>query len=197
MDANGVFFEAIPTDFWSAFLERPFQNCVCCQCDLPQASAYVIQKQFVRNEVVLEMAICQACRQELSESFSEETRDRIGKKLAENAQNSASSHRSTEYSLISPADLLHRFMNRCFLCGRARETSNRYSLTGLFCGDQIAVQYSPPSQSPVMVCEGCEKGYVGLLSQKTRDTWERFVEQFLGDPPESEVNTPHDIPAFF
>lgn len=197
MDPTGLFFQPIPIDFWSDFLERPFECCVSCECDLAQASAYIVQKQMVRGEAVLEMAICQGCRHELSESFSEETRERIGRKLAEDAQRSASRQRSSEISGLRPEDLLQWFMNRCFLCGRARETCNRYSLTGLFRGQEIAVQYSPPSQSPVMVCEACEKEYVGLLSQKTRDTWDRFVEEFLGDPPGSEVDSPEDVSVFF
>lgn len=70
----GLHFLPVPRQFWSAYLDGPFCDCVVCKTTLSNSLFYVIQKRIVAGESVFEMAICEACRQQLTASYSEETR---------------------------------------------------------------------------------------------------------------------------
>jgi hypothetical protein len=79
----GIHLLPIPDVFWSAYLEKPFEQCVDCSCELNGATVYVVQKRFVGREAVFEMAICDQCRQRLTDTYSVETRAALTKKMGE------------------------------------------------------------------------------------------------------------------
>ena len=93
--------------------------------------------------------------------------------------------------------LLDRCMNFCVICGLEREQCHRYSVAGLCRDSEIVAQVTPISRTPLMVCEKCEMGMADLISEKTRDSWDRFVEEHFDGPPGVEVDSPSSYPMPF
>ena len=79
----GLHFLPIPRQFWSAYLDGPFCDCLVCEKSLNSSLVYVIQKRIVAGESVFEMAICEACRQQLTSSYSEETRAALTTRMSQ------------------------------------------------------------------------------------------------------------------
>ena len=86
--------------------------------------------------------------------------------------------------------LLDECMNQCLICGIERSRCHRYSLAGLCRQNEIVAQITPVNRTPLMVCEECELGMADLISEQTRDSWDRFVEEHFDGPPGVEVDSP-------
>ncbi len=193
----GMHFLPIPDLFWSAYLEQPFEHCIDCGCLLKNSAVYVIQKRFVAGEAVFEMAICDVCRQRLTDSYSQETKEALSRKMTEYFQRNAALLSNPSTAASSAEELLDRTMNYCLMCGIARKDCRKYSLAGLFRADQIIVYCGSGGQSPVLICETCEEGLAGLISKKTRDAWDRFVEEHFDGPPGIDLDIPTEHPIAF
>lgn len=201
----------IPKAFWSEYLSAPFQECIDCGCSLTDSSVYVIQKKFVAGEAIFEMAVCERCREGLVSSYSEETKANLNRRLTEQfEQNAAAQSAKAEETLPQSASeaeiqsesegakLLDVCMNRCLFCGIARGLVSRYSLAGLFHHETVVVQQNQQGQSPVMVCDQCERKLIPLISKATRDSWDRFVAEHFDGPPGIEQDSPQqDHPMIF
>lgn len=102
-----------------------------------------------------------------------------------------------------PADELHfvddgplftweEALRACHLCGKLRQECHRYEITGILVEDQLIVQ--PPSRhgfpTPIMICDDCNGQLSELVSKKTRDMWDRFVESHFDGPPGIELDSP-------
>lgn len=186
----------IPKDFWSEYLDAPFCECIDCGGDLQQASVYVIQKKLVAGEAVFEMALCEACRDTLTLTYSEETKLNVNRRMKEQFE-SNERRDATESPVENSSQLLDRCLNFCLFCGIHREAVSRYSIAGLFHQETLVVQRNTNGQSPVMVCEQCERLLIPLISKQTRDSWDRFVADHFDGPPGVEHDAPRDQPMMF
>lgn len=194
---QGFHFLPIPELFWSAFDEAPFTRCIACDCQVADSPMYVIQKRFVAGEAVFEMAVCEQCRQSLTQSYSLETRQRLNEKLTVCFQSNPLLQVEAGQEPPGGEQLLRRCMDFCLICGCARMACRGYSLAGLFRTEQIVVQCSRLGQSPVMVCDSCERSLEGMISAKTRESWDRFVEEHFDGPPGIDLDAPFQQPALF
>ena len=77
MSKFGVYVTDIPKMFWSVYSEKPFQSCLKCKVPLVEANTFVVQKRVVGDETVFEMAMCERCREQMANEFSEETRENL------------------------------------------------------------------------------------------------------------------------
>ena len=51
-----------------------FTHCLCCKVPLVEIDApWLVNKEFVRGECVLEYAICQPCRDRVTEELAEDS----------------------------------------------------------------------------------------------------------------------------
>jgi hypothetical protein len=48
-----------------------------------------------------------------------------------------------------------------------------------------------------MICDKCEQSMAGLVSKKTRDAWDRFIEEHFDGPPGVESDLPSSYPVAF
>lgn len=208
MSSFGIFFAPIPQLFWSAYSGKPFFRCIDCEVPLVESSAYVVQKRYVAGEAVFEMALCERCRQQMTIEYSEETKKNITEYMSAQFQ-----HRALEGipdtegpQLIEVREiedeedgqaLLDQCMNFCVVCGLERSKCHRYSVAGLCRDSEIVAQITPISRTPLMVCEKCELGMSDLISEKTRDSWDRFVEEHFDGPPGVELDSPVSYPMPF
>ncbi|MCR9200583.1 MAG: hypothetical protein NXI04_18250 [Planctomycetaceae bacterium] len=206
MSFFGVFFSAVPKLFWSEYSGEPFRQCIACKVPLLEANMHVVKKKIVGNEAVLEMALCNRCQQQQMEEMSEETRknltafmsEQFQKMTAEQLSGDEDGPRVIEVVEVTDEqegqDLLQRCTDNCIVCGIDRDSCHRYSLAGVCQDSQLVVQVTPLGQTPMMVCEKCEEKMNDLISQETRDSWDRFVEEHLDGPPGVELDSPSTFP---
>ncbi|MEQ9411884.1 MAG: hypothetical protein RIK87_29485 [Fuerstiella sp.] len=208
MAVFGIFFAPIPELFWSEYSGKPFVRCVDCEVPLAETNVYVIQKRFVAGEAVFEMAMCEHCRDKMTMEYSEETKRNITaymstqfRKRATEGLADAEGPQVIEVREIEETEdgqaLLKECVDHCLICGTERLKCHRYSLAGLCRDNEIVAQITPVSRTPLMVCETCELGMSDLVSQKTRDSWDRFVEEHFDGPPGVEVDSPAGYPLAF
>jgi hypothetical protein len=148
----------IPRDLFSDYEERAFRCCTRCGeslADFP--GGFQISKAFKGGECVFEFALCDHCRTLMMEEFSTESKKRLGEFERESIQ-------------------FDRGLAECAVCGAERDGLGEFTLTGVCAGDSL--------RHSLMVCGGCADTAQGLLSDSTKDTWRRFVdENFPGPPP--------------
>jgi len=205
----------IPDEFWSAYSEQPFDVCIDCAIPLTDGVPYAIQKHFVAGEAVFEMAICLACAARLQEGFSAESREALQQAILAapertRRQQEADDEESLQATSVDeiPAMVeefehrqrvrLERAMAACALCGTPRSECHRYSL-GTACLGEALINAAPDLEnlgSPFLICEECERQLNECLSQKTRDAWDRFVEETFDGPPALSVD-PQELVAIF
>jgi hypothetical protein len=213
-DQPGEF--GIPEEFWSAYLEGPFESCVDCGASLQGGSLpYAIQKHVVAGETVFEMAMCMDCATNLQSQFSVESRQALQEQIrvaaervrrqqeAESDRNLASASREDLPALLAQIEARHRMrleraLAECALCGTPRSGCHRYSL-GTACVGTALLSAAPDADnlgSPFLICENCELRLNECLSQQTRDAWNRFVEETFDGPPSLAVD-PREMLALF
>lgn len=176
----------VPKLLWSEYSEEPFLRCVDCNCELEACDFYLVQKCYVGTEPVFEVAICDKCRTNLSVQCSEETNRAVQAFLQAHL-----SRREEEFKVLDEMQtVLQKCMDECAICSRPRSECHRYTVGGLGHQMDLVVQLSPQAQSPLMICQKCEGTLGELVSQQTRDTWDRFVEEHFDSPPGVEVDSP-------
>ncbi|MCA9075757.1 MAG: hypothetical protein KDA93_12035 [Planctomycetaceae bacterium] len=186
----------MPEDFYSEYSGLPFDTCIDCGASLLEGDVpYVILKNVVARETVFEMAICLTCVGQLQREYSEESRQAIEAWLDARIQSIAqpitepdNSETSTLWEDVvakPPMDI-----DRCRFCGTPRGDSHRYCMEAVCIGRQM-VQVSDPSRTlsfPLLVCETCTGDVSEVISKKTRDQWNRFVEDHFDGPPGIELD---------
>jgi len=180
----------VPELFWSEYHEGPFEHCVDCNCLLHDADLYIVQRSFVGTEPVFEFAICQQCHESMSEQCSEETSLAVAMFMQE-----CLLRRFTETQDVATAtDAYHKCVDECVSCSRPRTECHRYGLGGLCVNNQLVIEVGFMTRSPVMICHECEMSISELVSKKTRDTWNRFVEDNFDGPPGVGLDLPTGTP---
>jgi len=193
MSTPQIWFAPVPQLFWSEYSGRPFEVCIDCDRALQDCEFYVVQKRFVAKEGVFEMAMCHECRECLSQECSQQTMLAVNGFLAEHlSERNAKTEQLTESD-----DLILYCIDHCIVCSKHRAKCHRYSVGGLCRGFEIVGQISPPGQTPLMICDDCERGMADLVSRQTRDTWDRFVDEHFDGPPGLELDIPSAAPIAF
>lgn len=186
-----IWFTPVPKLLWSEYSDAPFAECIDCGCALDECEFYLVQKCYVRTESVFEFAICSTCRTNMNSQCSDETNRAIYKFLQEHV-----SRREREFmKLTSMEEVLHKGVDECIICGALRSECHRCTIGGLCQEMDLVVQHSPQGQSPLMICQDCEVSMSKLVSKKTRDTWDRFVEENFDDPPGVGLDQPTGTPV--
>ena len=208
MSFFGIYFAPVPEAFWSEYSGKPFVKCIDCEVPLAESNVYIVQKKFVAGEAVFEMAMCERCRNFMTQEYSEETRQNIVEHMGQQFR------KKTEQALEESGDpqiievrqienegegqaILRECMDYCLICGTEREKCHRYSLAGLCRDSEIVAQVTPIGRTPLMICDECEQGMADLISKKTRDAWDRFVDEHFDGPPGIESDLPSSYPVAF
>ena len=195
-------FFPIPKLFHSAYSGEAFAQCLDCECELQSHETfYTVQKFVVAGETVFEMALCDGCRAQLYQRFSDESRATIQRYISERRDEPAGSMDEVapvvEESPIPITDVESLdSLQACVLCHTPKAQLRRYALVGLFLADEIFVMQSPPAPFPIpcLVCDACNSGLDGMLSKKTREEWNEFVEEHFPGPPGIELDSPRQTP---
>jgi len=155
--------EPIPTILHSFYEERAFVTCTRCGESLNDfQDGYRISKNFKKDEVIIEYALCMPCLNAMMDEASEESKRRLAEFQAEH------------YREVSGFD-------ECALCekswGQAHE--GEYGLVGVCEGDDML--------DSALICHDCMEAMSEIMSEETRRTWDRFRdENFPGVPSDFE-----------
>lgn len=193
----------IPRQFFSEYTELPFARCVDCDCSLLTGeTVYSVIKHVVGQEVVFEMAICMACAARMREQYSEETSENIQSYIENKLQERL--YKSLEEMELDTESEQQEFtvedgVAACAFCEKPRSDCHRYEMVGLFQENEIILESGNGINfsSPMMLCQDCNSEVAKLISKKTRDLWDRFIEEHFDGPPGIEIDGPQLEPILF
>lgn len=166
-------------DEWLASDEtgESFSHCLCCKVPLVEIDApWLVNKEIVRGECVLEYAICQPCRDLVTDQLSEESKEAVRGFLEHEIDWEA---RMQEFMLFH--DLIERF-GACIACRTQREDLDGFGISALF--DSGGTLVTGPL--PLLICESCIARMTASLSEQSREVWGKFLaDHFVGPPGDS------------
>lgn len=155
-----------------------FSHCVSCRLPLLEIDApWLVNKDYFRDECVLEYAVCQPCRDRTSGGISEESKTAVRRFLETEIDWDA---RLAEF-MASP-DLVERF-SRCIACRTPRELTDGYAISAL-CDSAGNLVTGP---LPLMICRICINRMTESLSQQSRELWKQFLAEHFAGPPDDSA----------
>ena len=170
-------FKDITPNFYQDANQKPFCECTFCGKNLQDSNEpYLIEKSFKRNReskqllTVIEYAICMQCTIKKSQAISEESKQNIEKYMRENVLNLEEN--------LSNRDLTEK-LGVCAASGKNVEDLDEFNLVGQFIGDKMLVR-----EFPVVMSHEISEEIQGLLSEKTKEEFDKFMDTITGVPPE-------------
>lgn len=163
-------------DQWLASEEtgESFSHCLCCQVPLVEIDAqWLVTKEFARDECVLEYAICQPCRDRVTDQLSEESKEAVRNFLEKEID---WGERMKEFMMFR--DLVERF-DSCIACCAPRENVEGFGLSALF--DSGGTIVAGPL--PLIICQPCIVRMTAPLSTESREVWMKFLADHFAGPP--------------
>ncbi len=156
---------------------EPFTHCLCCKVPLVEIDApWLVNKEFARGECVLEYAICQPCRDHVTDQLSEESKESVRMFLEKEIDWEA---RMKEFMLSH--DLTERF-DACIACRTPRGNLDGFGLSALFDSGGSVVA----GPLPLLICQPCIARMTAPLPEKSREVWRKFLaDHFTGPPNDS------------
>ena len=162
--------QSIPPEFYDSESGEPIKHCRKCQKELIDShSEYVIEKVIRKvddhEQVLFEYALCMNCIQEVQGEISEESAQNI-----------------KTYMLSKMEAIRERpFMGTraCLWSGTPREDLKEFQMIAKCVGDKTF-----SFQPPFLISGSMMEELDALLSSKTRDTLEGFMDDNFGPPPE-------------
>ncbi|MEY3897701.1 MAG: hypothetical protein RLZZ214_3222 [Verrucomicrobiota bacterium] len=149
-----------------------FSHCLCCKIPLVEIDApWLVNKEFLGGECVLEYAICQPCRDQVTDQLSEESKESVRGFLEREIDWEA---RMREFMLSH--DPAERF-DACIACRLPRGKMPGFGISALF--DSGGSLVTGPL--PLLVCQTCIGRMTASMSDQSRGVWRRFLaENFAG-----------------
>lgn len=166
-------------DEWLASEEsgEPFAHCISCKLPLVEIAApWLVNKEIIRGECVLEYAICQPCRDEVTDRLSEESKAAVRGFLE---------HEIDWETRIREMMMSHELTDRfaaCIACRKPRADLEGFGISALFdSGGRLVT-----GALPLLICESCIARMTASLSDESREVWRKFLAgNFAGPPGES------------
>ena len=156
----------------------PFSHCVSCRFPLLEIDVpWLVTKDYVRDECVLEYAVCERCRDHLSARLSEESKAAVRRFLEREIDWEA---RLAEF-MASP-DPVERF-SECIACRTPRALMEGFGISALF--DSAGNLVTGPL--PLLICRSCIARMTDLLSERSRGVWKQFLDEHFTGPPDDSA----------
>lgn len=171
----------IPKLFQSFKDGRKFENCIVCNKYLLQDGIHYIIEKAIRNyptllthDIIFEYAMCFECMESLKDEISEESMNNINKYFEEKVDLKKRFEESQMYGLD-----YNEFISKCIVTGKSIFKLNEYVIQGHCIGNQMKLSFMP-----YMISETAMDEISELLSNKTLDFLNRFMDKHFGYPPE-------------
>jgi hypothetical protein len=154
---------------------KPFSHCQCCRFPLLEiAQPWLVNKEFVHGECVLEYAVCHPCRDAVAAEFSEESKRSVRDFLEREIDWDA---RLQQFMLAH--DVGERFA-ACIACQAPRTELPGFGLSALF--DSGGALTSGPL--PLLICTSCIDRMTAGLSEASHHAWRKFLADHFDGPPD-------------
>ena len=145
-----------------------FTHCIHCRLPLLELdSPWLVNKDFHKGECILEYAICEKCREQASEDFSEESKEAVR-------------HFLEDERLMTFLHEPKARIENCISCNCPREHAKGYA-TSILLNASGEIDYGP---LPLLLCSECAEQMSERLSEATRDSWRRFLNENFDSPPQ-------------
>ena len=165
----------VPPVFHSFLEEGPFTKCTVCEAPLSEdGTQYLIHKAFHREEVIFEYAICLPCRARMQEELSAESIERINAYMDQYNMEARS-----EEMMANRGPDVSAWLSKCLITGRPVAEADEHHIYAFCDGPDLVF-----SGLPLAVIGDVNEKLNELLSQKTRDRLDGFVDEQFGLPPE-------------
>lgn len=173
-------FEPIPRVFWSDLTGKPFERCIQCnRYLLEDGVGYFVEKAFQKykgkkiTSTVFEYAMCYGCRDELSEVFSTETKERIDAFLGPYFD------RNKRLKELDVNATVEDRIRHCIVDKEEASEAGSYQIMAQCDGSDILLDLMP-----MMIRGEVMDRIVDLISDKSMDEFNRFMDQNFTGPPE-------------
>lgn len=173
---NSFSLVPIPSEFYSDLEEKPFCNCTFCSKELLGADEpYLVEKSYKVNpnnkqkNTIFEYAICMDCNKRKMNALSKESIQNIQNYMQENfkIENLEEGEEESEY------------LSKCIVTGTPQAELEEYNIVGQFIGNHMV-----EGQFPLLVGASVGEDLQGLLSEKTKEEFDDFMDTITGVPPE-------------
>lgn len=162
--------------FASVETDRPFEICKVCEQLLPLAAdTWVVNKHYHRKECIMEYAVCEQCRDGISDRFSESSKAAVRDFLEH--------HIDWEQRFLDWMELEkpEQRLDSCVSCDIPRPLTDGFTLSAQFNNHGEIIE----SALPFLMCAGCVAQITAALSPQSKQAWQDFIaEHFEG--PDSE-----------
>lgn len=154
-----------------------FSHCIHCHFPLLEIDApYLVSKEYRRSECVLEYALCQHCRDHLTQEFSAESKRAVRKFLETRIDWDA---RVREFMMDAT---LRCRIDACIACRTPREQLDGFVLSALFDADG-ELMIGP---LPLILCSTCTQQLMHQLTPDTLALWHDFLNDHFPGPPDDD-----------
>jgi len=165
-------FDSLETD-------RPFEICKVCDQLLPLAAdSWVVNKHYHRSECVMEYAVCERCRDNVSNRFSEASKEAIRDFLETNID--------WEQRMLGWMELDDQVkrLDNCVACRIPRELTDGFTLSAHFRQDGSLID----GALPLLMCSDCVGTITASLSPESRRTWQDFISEHFEGPDSEDID---------
>jgi hypothetical protein len=166
----------IPEIFHSIQHSGLFTKCIDCEKQLLEDdTTYLIEKAIKRNEVIFEYAICLDCATKLHGELSMESMQKIQEYFEKNVD---MEQRFFDYEDMDKSDT-SPWIDTCLVKNTPIDKCEEYQLYAMCSGDKMVVNVLP-----YMVSHAAIEDLQDLISKKTKDRMDDFIDDFMRIPPE-------------
>ncbi|NOU60366.1 hypothetical protein [Marinifilum caeruleilacunae] len=172
----------IPKVFYMEKEEKQFTECTICGKNLTGGNElYLIEKAFEKKtgstqaELVFELACCMDCRQEMHDSLSIESNEKIAAYFEANSRVEERDRELKEHNLVD-TDI---WLNNCIVKNKSMDEVNEYQIYALCWKDELVFH-----QMPFMLCGETIDDILNLLSSKSLDIINDLTADLIDLPPE-------------
>ena len=165
----------VPVQFHSFMEEGPFSKCTLCEEPLLEdGRQYLIHKAFHREEVIFEYAMCLPCRAKMQEELSVESIERIN-----NYMEQFQIEKREEGLMRDHGPDVAEWLSHCLVTGQPIAEADEYHYYAFCDGPDLVF-----NGLPLALAGSVDEELNELLSKKTRDRLDGFVDEQFGLPPE-------------
>lgn len=175
----------IPEEFYSFSSGKPFIECISCNKELIQSGEpYVIEKAirkykgYKAQDVIFEYAMCMQCAIKMQQEMSEESMQKITQFFSNNLDFEKLNQRRFGAEVDSQRAIQH-----CLITGDDRNDIEEYQIYAQCKGTNLI-----SGTTPYMVSGAALEEVSELLSEKTKDELDGFIDDHFGIPPDLRKN---------
>ena len=138
----------------------------------------MVNKSYVADECVFELAMCMSCREDLHAQLSEESRVAMFDFMHDH------SNMEQRQETLGTDSETEAYLASCITCGTAAEELKGYTIGAMFSASNLI-----KGPFPILICSCCEDKLNETISDETRDVWDKFIAEHFPGPP-AEVKIP-------